>query len=218
MWCKKNFSLFFWHKIFPLPTFHSFHIPPPPPSPEEKAPFPPQPPTFFSLFHGTARPPTVARKSGGSAGTCTRCVHVFGTFGADLRPPSTLIDKNLRIGAQSEVYQECALLVGPSSLPTFFYTLSRACALFYESGHTQKKFFFPPLPSSPPIFSMGVALPPSPPSLPPSLPLLHFFFFFQGTNTEIISSNYLNAFSAFLLCHKVITFFSGGGGRTKKWF
>ena len=32
-------------------------------------------------------------RSGSSVGTCTRCVHVFARFGADLHAQSVLIDK-----------------------------------------------------------------------------------------------------------------------------
>ena len=36
-------------------------------------------------------------------------VHVFAHFGADLHAQSVIINKNFCIGAQSEVYQECAV-------------------------------------------------------------------------------------------------------------
>ena len=36
-------------------------------------------------------------------------IHVFTPFGTDLHVQSVLIDKNLCIGAQSEVYQECVV-------------------------------------------------------------------------------------------------------------
>ncbi len=43
-------------------------------------------------------------KNGSSVGTCTRCVHVSCTFGADLHVESALNNKNFCVGAQSDVY------------------------------------------------------------------------------------------------------------------
>ncbi len=75
-------------------------------------------------------------QSGSSMGINTRCMHIFVLWGSDLHAQSVLINKDLCIGAQSEVYWEC--VVGWESQPRF------GCSTHtHRERERQSSHFFP---------------------------------------------------------------------------